>query len=197
MNREKKISLIILSGVVFIGLLILGWRQIVLWRLPYSRITLPPVEWEKELEIPPRPGIQGLVIAGPVIQPLFFSIDLSKTGVRSLDWRRLQAIDPHTDVKVNCRIDEQGRLIFSKDDVLMGGHTEAGMMIQQALRTWIYTPLRTGYIQFWFNLPSKGKKLIIDIKGLNRKEGIPFHIPIYTGQLYLIEGLPFQEIGIQ
>lgn len=197
MSGYRKISIIITICVIFLGLSIYVKRQIDLWRLPYSQITVQPIEWEKELEIPPRPGIQGLVIAGPVIQPLFFSIDLSKAGIRSLDWRRLQTIDPHTDIKVNCRIDEQGRLIFYKDDVLMGGHTEAGMMIQQALRTWIYTPLKTGFIQFWFNLPSKGKKLVIDMKDLSRKEGVPLDIPIYTGKMYLIDGITFQEIGFK
>lgn len=175
----------------------MGWRQYTLWRLPYSQVYIPPIEGEQELEIPPRPGIQGLVIEGPVIKPLFFSIDLSKAGVRSLDWSRLQTIDPNTDVKVNCQIDEEGRLIFSKDDVLMEGHTEAGMMIQIALKTWIFTPFKTGMIQYWFNLPSKGKKLIIDMKGLIRREEIPPYVPIYHGQMHLIEGISFQEIGIQ
>jgi hypothetical protein len=167
-----------------------------LWRLPQSQIIIPPIEGKRELEIPPRPGIQGLVIAGPIIKPLFFSVDLSKSGIRSLDWQQLQSIDPHTDVKVNCEIDEQGRLVFSKEDVLMGGHTEAGMMIQQALRTWIYTPLKTGPIQFWFNLPSKGKKLIINMQDLKPKGNIPAQIPIYNGQMYLIDGISYQEIGI-
>ncbi len=180
-----------------IGLVLVGWRQYTLWRLPYSEIYVPPIEGgERMLEIPPRPGIQGLVIAGPVVQPLYFSIDLSKSGVQSLDWHQLQIIDPHTDVKVNCQIDVQGRLTFSKDDVLMEGHTEAGMMIQRALKTWIFTPFKTGMIQYWFNLPSKGKKLIIDMKGLNRREEIPPYVPIYNGQMHLIEGISFQEIGI-
>ena len=196
MDRVIKSPYILLGGIIFIGLLFLGWRQYVLWRLPYSQIIIPPIEGERELEIPPRPGIQGLIISGPVIKPLFFSVDLSKAGIRSLDWRQLQTIDPHTDVRVNCQIDEQGRLVFSRDDVLMGGHTEAGMMIQQALRTWIYTPFKTGYIQFWFNLPSKGKKLVIDMQNLKRKANIPLETPIYNGQMYLIEGISYQEIGI-
>ncbi|MBN2029350.1 hypothetical protein JW824_03810 [bacterium] len=197
MNRVIKNPCILIGGIIFLGLLFLGWQQYILWRLPESQITIPPIEGERELEIPPRPGIQGLIITGPVVKPLYFSVDLSKSGIRSLDWRQLQTIDPHTDVKINCQIDEQGRLVFSRDDVLMGGHTEAGMMIQQALRTWIYTPLKTGPIQFWFNLPSKGKKLVIDMGDLRRKENIPPHIPIYNGQMYLIDGISYQEIEIE
>ncbi len=141
--------------------------------------------------------IQDPVIADPMVQTLFFSIDSSKEGIQPLDWYQLKIIDPHTDVKVSCQIDAQGRLTFSKEDVLMEGHTEAGMIIQGALRTWIFTPFKTGTIQYWFNLPSKGKKLIINVKGLNRGEGIPQDIPISNGQMYLIEGISLQEIGIQ
>ncbi len=196
LNRIIKNLYVIIGGIVFLGLLIMGWQQYILWRLPESEITIPPIDGERELEIPPRPGIQGLVITGPVVKPLFFSVDLSKSGIRPLDWHQLQTIDPHTDVKINCRVDEQGRLIFSRDDVLMGGHTEAGMMIQQALRTWTYTPLKTGSIQFWFNLPSKGKKLIIDMHDLKRRETVPPDIPIYNGHMYLINGISYQEIEI-
>jgi hypothetical protein len=158
-------------------------------RIPLEKIDIPSVKLEEKLEIPQRPGIRGIVISGPVIEPLFFSIDLSSAGVRELDWRRLRRIDPYTDVRVHCRIDDYGQLVFQSKDVLMGGHTEAGMMIRRALQTWVYTPYKSGEIRFWFNLPSKGKKLVIDTTGLRRREGIAEHVPIYEGQLHLIRGI--------
>ena len=182
--------------VVIVAGGIWGWREYCLRRLPFDAVLIPPIEYRERLEIPPRPGIQGIVITGPTIESLFFSIDLTKAGVRSLDWRRLQAIDPHADVKVNCRIGDQGQLWFSQDDVLMGGHTEAGMIIQRTLKTWMYTPFKTGVIRFWFNLPSKGRKLIIDTSGLRRKPQIPEYVPIYDGKIHLVDGLENENIWV-
>lgn len=179
---------------LFSGVIILGWREYSLRRLPFDSMLIPPIMKEDKLEIPPRPGVQGIVITGPTIEPLFFAIDLNKSVGRTLDWQQLQAIDPHTDVRINGRVDDQGRLIFSQNDVLMEGHTEAGMMIQSALRTWVYTPYKSGVIRFWFNLPSKGRKLIMDTRDLKRREEIPLHIPIYDGKIHLVEEIPSHEI---
>ena len=192
-----KLKFLPIMGIfVFFVCLLWGWRAYTLWRLPFDEVQIPSVSQEEKLEIPPRPGIQGILITGPVIEPLRFTIDLSKAGIRSLNWRQLQTVDPYTDVKVSCHIDDQGRLVFSQADLLMEGHTEAGMMIQRALKTWMYTPYKTGTIRFWFNLPSKGKKLVIDIIELKRKDDIPEHIPIYDGQIHLIDGIPINHLYI-
>ena len=186
----------ILAITLLCILVFIVWRESSLRRLPFDEVRLPLMEYEEKLEIPPRPGIQGIVITGPTIESLFFSLDLTKAGVRSLDWRRIMTIDPHADVKIECRIDEQGQLWFSQEDVLMGGHTEVGLIIQRALKTWMYTPLKTGIIRFWFNLPSKGRKLIIDTNGLRRKPEIHEYVPIFDGQLHLVEGIPPQDIKV-
>jgi hypothetical protein len=172
------------------------WRTYLLWKLPSDYIKISSFGIEEKMQIPPRPGVQGIVITGPIIEPLYFSIDLSKAGVRELNWRKLQQIDAHADVKISCVINEKGYLVFSQSDVLMEGHTEAGMMIQRVLKTWIFTPYKTGIIRFWFNLPSKGEKLIIDTSGLERKRTIDSDIPIYNGRLYYIEGIPTNEIQV-
>ena len=151
---------------------------------------------EEKLDIPIRPGVRGIIISGPKIEPLNFSIDLSRPGIRELDWRELFRMDPHTDVKVECSIDENGHLSFSENDILMAGHTEAGMIIKRVLKTWAYTPYKSGRIRFWFNLPSKGKKLVIDTQGLRRRDDIPPHIPIYEGRLYLISGISPRDIRV-
>jgi hypothetical protein len=196
MNFHKKTFVQILIVICLCVLLILSWRAFTLWRLPYDEVEIPPLLLEDKLVIPQRPGIRGIIITGPTIEPLFFSVDLTKSGIRGLNWRQLQSIDPHTDVKINCLINDQGEVYFSMQDVLMEGHTDAGMAIQNSLKTWIYTPFRSGIIRFWFNLPSKGKKLIIDTSGLRRKWEIPNDIPIYNGQLHFIQGIPTNEIGI-
>jgi hypothetical protein len=194
MTLDKAIFLKILGGLGIIALGVFVWRTITLWRLPYDEIEIAPLGIREHLDIPPRPGIQGVLISGPTIEPLIFSIDLSKAGVRSLAWQRLETIDPHTDVKVSGHIDNQGRLFISDRDVLMGGHTEAGLMIQRAMRTWMYTPFKSGRIRFWFNLPSKGKKLIIDTEGLSRAREVPMHVPIFDGRIHLIDGISPGEI---
>lgn len=193
---KNKILMRILQVLVLFALMIVGIRTVLWIRLPETRINVSYVGEEEKLAIPPRPGIKGIVITGPQVQPLFFSVDLSRAGVQTLDFQQLELVDPHADIKVNCTIDHQGRLVFSQRDILMEGHTEAGVMIQKVLKTWIYTPYKTGTIKFWFNLPSKGKKVIIDLKDLKRKDTIPRHIPIYTGQVHMIDGIAGQEISV-
>jgi hypothetical protein len=195
--KIKNVILVRCIQSIFAAVLILFLIRTYLWIcLPETNIQVSYAGQEKKLTIPPRPGIKGIEITGPQIQPLFFSIDLSRAGVHSLDFLQLQLTDPHADVKVTCTIDDQGRLLFSQKDILMEGHTEAGLMIQKALKTWIYTPYKQGTIKFWFNLPSKGKKVIINLNGLKRKDSIPRHIPIYTGQIHLIDGLKNSELQI-
>jgi hypothetical protein len=195
--KIKKVVLIRSVQAVFAAVFIMFVIRTYFWiRLPETNIQVSYSGQEEKLIIPPRPGIKGIEITGPQIQPLFFSVDLSRAGVHSLDFLQLQLIDPHADVKLTCTIDEQGRLLFLQKDILMEGHTEAGLMIQKALKTWIYTPYKQGTIKFWFNLPSKGRKVIIDLSGLKRKDSIPRHIPIYTGQIHLIDGLENSELQI-
>ncbi len=195
--KIKKVVLVRSVQSVFVAVFILFGIRTYLWiRLPETRIDVSYSGEEEKLIIPPRPGVRGIEITGPQIKPLFFSVDLSRAGVHSLDFLQLQLVDPHADVKVTCTIDEQGRLLFSQKDILMEGHTEAGLMIQKALKTWIYTPYKLGTIKFWFNLPSKGRKVIIDLKNMKRKDSIPRHIPIYTGQIHLIDGLENSDIKI-
>jgi len=185
-------------GFLCVGLIALlclfAWQQYQIYLLPGDEVEIPVILDSTRVEIPSRPGVQGIVISGPRIEPLYFSIDLTKGGVRSLNWRQLQTIDPHADVKVYCWIDDQGQLSFFQEGVFMGGHTGAGMMIQRAIRTWVYTPYKTGLIRFWFNLPSKGKKLIIDTSGLEKKRDIPNHVPIFDGQIHFVEGIRPEEL---
>ncbi|NQT25456.1 hypothetical protein HQ585_08875 [candidate division KSB1 bacterium] len=185
---------ILLIAACFVVLL--GWREIQIRSLPQDEVRIFPPDLNEMMEIPPRPGIKGLMITGPRIEPLYFSIDLAKSGIRSLDWRRLQIVDPNADVKINGQINEAGRLTFSSDDISMEGHTEAGLIIQNTMKTWLFTPYKNGRIEFWFNLPSKGRKLVINTKELIRRASVPAHVPIYNGRLHFIEYVPQNEIKV-
>lgn len=196
MNRFIRCLIRFFLLMVFCFIVLMGWREIQLRRLPVDEVRLYSPGMNEVMEIPPRPGVKGLMITGPRIEPLYFSIDLAKSGIRSLDWRRLQLADPNADVKINAYVGESGRLTFSPEDVSMEGHPEAGMIIQNAMRTWLFTPYKSGRIEFWFNLPSKGKKLIVNTKELERRASVPEHVPIYNGRLHFIEYVPQNEIRV-
>lgn len=196
MNLLKQIVLWLFLILLGCFLCLMGWREIQLRRLPQDEVRLYPPDLNEMMEIPPRPGVKGLMITGPRIEPLYFSIDLAKSGIRSLDWRRLQIADPNADVKISGQVNEDGRLTFSSDDIAMEGHTEAGLMIQNAMKTWLFTPYKNGRIEFWFNLPSKGKKLIINTTELSRRTSVPAHVPIYNGRLHFIDYVPQDEIKV-
>lgn len=188
----KKFSLILVA-VVLLGVTA---RELWLWSIPIQEVIMPPESSEDKMEVPPRPGVQGLIISGPRIEPLYFTIDLTRTDLENLNWKRLERTDPWADIKVKCKVDEKGRIFFSQEDIQMEGHPEAGLMIQQALRTWRFTPYKSGEILFWFNLPSKGRKLIIDISRLNRSPMVPEYVPIYNGKLHYIEGISPADVQI-
>ncbi|HHS14456.1 MAG TPA: hypothetical protein ENN03_11920 [bacterium] len=194
MRKYYKYGVGFIFALFMLIMILLGYREYRLRRLPLDDIQLPLFEHHEQVQIPPRPGIHGIVISGPVIEDLIFSIDYTKAGVRSLDWNRLIAMDPNADILIKGTIDDQGRLNFTRDDVRMEGHTEAGIMIQNVLRTWIYKPYKTGKIQFWFNLPSKGRKLIIDTSGLIQRSNIPAHIIVSNGRIYNIDGIHINDI---
>jgi hypothetical protein len=180
------------AAAVFAAILIC---RILQWsRLPDDSIILPVSDIENQPEIPPRPGIQGIEISGPEIKAKRFEIDMSRSGLESLNWNQLMAVDPHAQIIVYGSINNQGQLVFSARDVRSEGHPQAGVMITRALKTWIYTPFKSGTVTFTFNLPSEGKKLIIDGGLLKRKNNIPLEVPILDGQMYHIDGVPNQEV---
>ena len=86
----------IILFVIFSVIVLFLWRIYLLHRLPMDYLQISATGEREKLAIPPRPGVQGIVITGPKIQPLFFSIDLSRAGVRQLDWQQLRHIDTYT-----------------------------------------------------------------------------------------------------
>jgi hypothetical protein len=192
-RRAKGLAWIGATAASVVFLLVLF--RLLLWsRLPYDSILLPISEIEKQPEIPPRPGIKGIEISGPEIKAKRFEIDLSRSGLENLNWNQLMAVDPHAQIIVYGSINSQGQLLFSSRDVHSEGHPQAGVIIARALKTWNYTPFKSGSITFTFNLPSEGKKLVIDALFLKRRNNIPVEVPILDGQLFYIDGLPIQEV---
>ncbi|MCK5146184.1 hypothetical protein KAR48_05475 [bacterium] len=162
--------------------------------LPYEELILPNMEISEELEIPPRPGVNGIEISGPIVQPIVFSIDASKPGMRSLDWRYLKNIDVAADVTIHINVDHEGKGTIIKSD--FAGHTQAGEYIINAIKTWYYKPFMEGRIRIWFNLPSLDSRarLMIDTSQLERNASIPPHKAILFGRIHLIDKILPGEI---
>lgn len=161
---------------------------------PVDTLILPEFEVSQKLEIPPRPGIQGIEISGPLIQPVTFAIDMSKPGLLRIDWDRLMAIDPGTDIKITTEINSRGQLTISNFDD--GGHTQAGRYIRSALQTWMYKSYLAGTVRFWFNLPSRGTKVMVDISRLGRTAMVPAHVPVLYGRIHLIDNTPRGAVAL-
>lgn len=160
-------------------------------------VYVPPLERADSLNIPPRPGIQGVVIAGPVIKDLVFDIDLRAADVTPLSWDKLEGIDRTAEITVRATVTENGHLRFTRRDrdIIDRGHPEASRYIERILSTWTYFPYKTGTLRFYFNVASKGEKLVIDTRGMRKKETIPDKIRVQNGLLYHISGLPQDKVG--
>ena len=161
-------------------------------------IHIPPFTKIDTLKIPPRPGIQGVVISGPVITDLIFDINLKAADIQPLDWNKLVSIDRTAEVTVRARVAADGRLIIKRDqgDILDRGHPDAGREIEKSLSSWVYFPYKEGLILFYFNVPSKGtKKVIIDATKLKRNKKVPEKKEVLNGLLHYIRGLDQSEIG--
>jgi len=182
--------LIAICGAVLI------WRGVVWLRLPLDSEMMipPPAEEEIETPPPPRPGVQGIIIMGAKIVPPVFEIDITKSR-KSLNWRSLELIDPDTDVEIVGEIMRNGELRITR--INDKGHPSAGRLIHQTLSTWVYTKFKTGPISFWFNLPSKGRRLIIDIRGLQISEDETASGIVKNGKLHLIDDLPAGTMGFR
>ena len=180
--------------LVFVLLAFIAYRWFLIRKIESTRIDVPVLTMEKKLDIPPRPGVQGIVITGAEIQDLYFEIDQDKSDITPLNWENLKIKDPNTDIKITYRVNDSGRLIFQEiQDV---GHGDAGNMIRKTMDTWLYKPYKTGTIRFWFHLQSKGTKLWVDVSKLKRKPDIPSEIEVYNGQIHFINGISSKDIRL-
>ena len=194
-TKKKKILFVTTCALVIISTPLL-WRMCILMGLPNNDSYIPGLAATEIIEIPQRPGIQGIVITGPIIEPLFFTIDLRRSP-NILDWENLNNIEPGADVKIRAKIRE-GKMEFdrAKGDIKDTGYPTAGSIIETALKSWCYKPYKEGEIRFWFHLGSEREKLIINPSGLKPKEKFAKY-PIHDGKLHNIKGIKKTEIRIE
>lgn len=189
---------------LWLFLVVAAIALLILYNLRYAGLGtrtayIPPFTKPDTLKIPPRPGVQGIVISGPVIEDLIFDIDLRAAGIKPLDWNRLTDIDRTADVTVRARVAQSGALLIERaeGDIKDHGHPDAGQYIERILNTWVYLPRKQGTIIFYFNAPSRGKKLIIDSSRLMKNDNIPDKVDVRDGLLYYINNLDREEVGYQ
>lgn len=199
LSRNIKLTLYGILTVLIVGFFVISYLFLTRFSgLEEEAVYIPSFTKIDTLKIPPRPGIQGVVISGPVISDLIFDINLKAADIQPLDWNKLKTIDRTAEVTVRAKVAADGRLIIKRDqgDILDRGHPDAGREIEKSLSTWVYFPYREGDIFFYFNVPSKGlKKVIIDATKLKRSKKIPKKNEVQNGLLHYIKGLDQSEIG--
>ena len=193
----KKVLSYLFLAVAVIFIMFYVYRAIALSKIPYEDADLGNVE--EEIILPTRPGTKTLVLTGPLIKPLVFALNLRTPGIKSLDWDALTNVDFTADVRVTAVIGEDGSLNFDPiTDVYCPGHAKAGEMVSNVLKSWAYTPYKTGNIIIRFNVGAVGKKMTVDVSRLQRKEGVDPDTPLRNGKLYFINGsLKSSEVKIK
>jgi len=195
-NNKAKIGFTYLLVFLLLLFFFYAIRMILLHRLPPDNSRIPLTALEEKIPIPPRPGVQGIIITGPVIKDLIFQIDTKTSQLRKLDWRRIESIDKTADVKIRATVLRNGSLEFNPiTDVISPGHSYAGNEIAKVVETWKYTHYKHGRIYFWFNFPSKGVKLTIDTHELVRNEDLSKKYFVRNGLLFYINGLPLSCVN--
>ncbi len=180
MSRYVKIITLVIIIVIIV--IIFNYVERCLNQLPDDMVSISSYDPPPPPE-PIRPGIGDIIITGPERKPLLFAIDLSSNS-NAIDWQKLMSSDPTATVTVYGHINKNG--IFSIKKLDDAGHTNAGRIISKVMSTWRYTFYKTGKIRFYFNLPSKEAKLIIDISDLQRNSAIANFITIHNGMLFNI-----------
>ncbi len=188
--RDNRAVSIAIAAILLLAVLYLALHEILLSLLPEDNIMVPLTTVEEKIPIPPRPGVKGIIITGPVIKDLVFQIDFKSSQVKKLNWKRIERIDPTADVKIRAKVLPTGELVFNPiTDVFSPGHSYAGSEIAKIVQTWRYTPYKHGEIRFWFNFPSRGVKLTVDVHDLRRNVDVPEKYFVKNGLLFYVEGL--------
>lgn len=196
MKNRKKFFVLGFMCFVVLAIALLVIRMCLLLGLPDNDEYIPGLTANETIEIPLRPGIEGIVITGPIIEPLLFAIDL-RISQDVLDWENLNNIEPGANVKIRAYV-KNGRLLFDRanGDIKDTGYPSASNIIQNAMKTWAYKPYKEGEIRFWFHLASEREKLIIDPGDLKPKAEFAKY-PIRYGKLHSINGIRKTETRIE
>ncbi len=193
----KKILTYSATFVLIVSLGLYVYRAIALSKIPVEDADLGTEV--VEIILPERPGTKSLVLTGPLIKPLVFAVNMRTPGIKSLDWDELINVDFTADVRVTARVEADGSLEFDPiNDVYCPGHAKAGEMVSNVLKSWKYTPFKTGILIIRFNVGAVGKKMTVDVSQLQRREGVDPDIPLKNGKLYLVKGsLKSSEVRIK
>jgi len=193
----KKILSYFVGFVLIVSLCLYVYRAIALSQIPVEDADLGTEV--VDIILPERPGTRSLVLTGPLIKPLVFAVNMRTPGIKSLDWDALINVDFTADVRVTARVEPDGSLEFDPiDDVYCPGHAKAGEMVSNVLKSWKYTPYKTGILTIRFNVGAVGKRMTVDVSQLQRREGVDPDIPLKNGKLYLVKGsLKSSEVRIK
>ena len=196
-NFAKRKTIFRLPALIVILLLVLGMTYFLFFTGATDDKNLSEFSDPDSLIIPPRPGVQGIIITGPEIKDLVFAIDTRTAGIQPIIWQTLQAKGQTAEVTIRAKVLPNGNLNFSREngDIRDRGNPDAGKYLQEKMATWAYFPHKTGVILFYFNVGSKGKKLIIDIDGVKKSPGISERVRVKNGALSYIEGLAWSQIA--
>lgn len=196
---KRTLKRVLVRLVILIAVLIFAVALMIVFRycgLDSEKVSVKAFARPDSLTIPPRPGIQGVVISGPILKDLVFDIDLSAAGLTALDWNRLENIDRTAVVSIRAKVNTRGELMFDRmaNDIKDSGHPDAGRYIERVLSSWVYFPYKSGDISFYFNVASRGSKLIIDAHELEQADHIDDLIYVKNGLLYYIDGLSSRDV---
>ena len=195
-GNKAKNQIIYFAILLIILIFFYAVRLFLLHQLPPDNSMIPLTALEERISIPPRPGVEGIIITGPAIKDLIFQIDTKTSQLRKLNWKRIESIDKTADVKIRATVLRNGELEFNPiTDVISPGHSYAGNEIAKIIGTWKYSAYKHGQIYFWFNFPSRGVKLTVDTHELVRNEDIPKKYFIKNGLLFYINGLSISKVN--
>ncbi|MBN1560489.1 hypothetical protein JW998_09575 [candidate division KSB1 bacterium] len=166
------------------------------YSLHYDYIQPTPFSPPDSLEIPMRPGVQGIVISGPEIKDLLFEIDMTAAGIQPIVWEELKKMVQTAQIIVQARVSPSGDLQFNyNSDVKDLGYPDAGQYIANRISTWKYKNTKTGPIRFKFDIGAVGHQLTVDPGSLQKKSGIAEKIMVKDGTLYYIPGLKNNQVS--
>ncbi|RMF62241.1 MAG: hypothetical protein D6743_12345 [Calditrichaeota bacterium] len=180
------------AGVTF--LVLLAVREVLLLRMPSVEKVIPHRAAVEEIPVPRRPGTRSIRIVGPPLKVVRFQLDF-KRNPQPIDWHLLERMDKKADVMVEGTIDINGG--FSINRVQDKGHPRAGRYISSILRTWQFTPYKSGKVKYYFNVPSRVEqmKLQIDLRQLTKNlKFLRRNEVLEDGMLFYIEGLNARSV---
>lgn len=114
----------------------------------------------------PRPGMEGLYLTCG--EPLIYEIDSNfVTTMQALNWGSYCSI-PHAKTEFSITIDDSGKVMDIQPNRRVNIDSPAAeKMVKTALKTWRFTPYKSGTMTISFN---KSSGILIDTRDLTVNE---------------------------